>query len=126
EAETPAADGQDPLKKRRRGSRGGRGRKKKTTAGSSDGTAADDRAAAESEQKPAERRSRDRQRPPRRAAQRRAPLPKAKRELLISVDPGEKRVAVVEDGVVAEVYLERPEERSIAGNIYLGTVDNVL
>ncbi len=45
---------------------------------------------------------------------------------MISVDPGEKRVAVVEDDVVAEVYLERPEQRSIAGNIYLGTVDNVL
>ena len=27
---------------------------------------------------------------------------------------------------LAEVYLERPERRSIAGNIYLGTVDNVL
>ncbi|HWE80982.1 MAG TPA: ribonuclease E/G, partial [Gaiellaceae bacterium] len=66
------------------------------------------------------------QRPPRRTAPRRAPLPKAKRELLVSVDPGEKRVALIEDGVVAEVYLERPEQRSIAGNIYLGTVDNVL
>ena len=65
-------------------------------------------------------------RSPRRTAPRRAPLPKAKRELLVSVDPGEKRVAVLEDGVVAEVYLERPEHRSIAGNIYLGTVDNVL
>ncbi|HEY3961184.1 MAG TPA: Rne/Rng family ribonuclease [Gaiellaceae bacterium] len=53
-------------------------------------------------------------------------MPKAKRELLISVDPGEKRVAVLEDDRVAEVYLERPERRSIAGNIYLGTVDNVL
>ena len=46
--------------------------------------------------------------------------------MLVSVDPGEKRVAALEDGVVAEVYLERPEHRSIAGNIYLGTVDNVL
>src|SRR5436189_252603 len=54
------------------------------------------------------------------------PLPAAKRELLISVDVGEQRVAVVEDDKVAEVYLERPERRSIAGNIYLGTVDNVL
>src|SRR5262249_20842763 len=54
------------------------------------------------------------------------PLPKAKRELLISVDVGEQRVAVLEDDKVAEVYLERPERRSIAGNIYLGTVDNVL
>ena len=62
----------------------------------------------------------------RRTPPRRAPLPKAKRELLISVDAGEKRVAVLEDDVVAEVYLERPEHRSIAGNIYLGTVDNVL
>ena len=33
---------------------------------------------------------------------------------------------MIEDGVVAEVYLERPEQRSIAGNVYLGTVDNVL
>ena len=57
---------------------------------------------------------------------RRAPLPKAKRELLVSVDAGEKRVAVLEDGRVAEVYLERPERRSIAGNIYKGVVDNVL
>jgi ribonuclease G len=32
----------------------------------------------------------------------------------------------LEDDRVAEVYLERPERRSIAGNIYLGTVDNVL
>src|SRR5262249_26376301 len=53
-------------------------------------------------------------------------LPSAKRELLISVDVGEQRVAVLEDDRVAEVYLERPERRSIAGNIYLGTVDNVL
>ena len=48
------------------------------------------------------------------------------RELLISVDVGEQRVAILEDGRVAEVYLERPERRSIAGNIYLGVVDNVL
>jgi ribonuclease G len=53
-------------------------------------------------------------------------LPAAKRELLISVDVGEQRVAVLEDDRVAEAYLERPERRSIAGNIYKGTVDNVL
>ncbi len=35
-------------------------------------------------------------------------------------------MAVLEDDRVAEVYLERPERRSIAGNIYLGAVDNVL
>ncbi len=53
-------------------------------------------------------------------------MPKAKRELLISVDVTEQAVAVLEDGVVAEVYLERPGRSSIAGNIYKGTVDNVL
>src|SRR5207302_4565177 len=62
----------------------------------------------------------------RRVPARRPPLPAAKRELLVSVDVGEQRVAVLEDDRVAEVYLERPEKRSIAGNIYLGTVDNVL
>ena len=53
-------------------------------------------------------------------------LPAAKRELLITVDVGEQRVAILEDERLAEVYLERPERRSIAGNIYLGVVDNVL
>ncbi|HLX19625.1 MAG TPA: Rne/Rng family ribonuclease, partial [Gaiellaceae bacterium] len=48
------------------------------------------------------------------------------RELIVSVDVGERDVAVLEDGRVAEVYLERPERRSIAGNIYVGRVDNVL
>ncbi|HEY5692915.1 MAG TPA: Rne/Rng family ribonuclease [Gaiellaceae bacterium] len=62
----------------------------------------------------------------RREPQRRPSLPKAKRELLVAVDVGERDVAVLEDGRVAEVYLERPERRSIAGNIYLGRVDNVL
>ena len=62
----------------------------------------------------------------RRQPPRRAPLPAAKRELIVSVDVGEQRVAVLEDDRVAEVYLERPERRSIAGNIYLGQVDNVL
>ena len=33
---------------------------------------------------------------------------------------------MLEDDRVAEAYLERPERRSIAGNIYKGTVDNVL
>jgi ribonuclease G len=115
--------------RRRRGSRGGRGRSRKTDAR---GEASEPKTktatatqAAKPERKPAARR--DRQQPRRRREpQRRAPLPEAKRELLVSVDVGEQRVAVLEDDQVAEVYLERPERRSIAGNIYLGSVDNVL
>ena len=136
-ADAPVPDGQSTAaKKRRRGSRGGRGRKRPAdgavAAATEESTPTAETLPAAAEKagppkKPAERKAREpRVRTPRRTAPRRAPLPKAKRELLVSVDPGEKRVAVLEDDVVAEVYLERPEQRSIAGNIYLGTVDNVL
>ncbi len=145
-AEKQATGGQssptDPNapKKRRRGTRGGRNRNKKPVDGAlakdGAGTAPRERTAPERstpERKPAEkpaaeRKPRERSGQPsrRRQAPKRAPLPKAKRELLVSVDAGEKRVAVLEDDKVAEVYLERPERRSIAGNIYLGVVDNVL
>jgi ribonuclease G len=130
----------DPTKpKRRRGSRGGRGRKKSTgepaTAKAATAKAATakavERPTRSEERKPerkqlSQRQERRREQGRRRAPQRRAPLPAAKRELIVSVDVGEQRVAVLEDGKVAEVYLERPERRSIAGNIYLGVVDNVL
>ena len=122
----------DPTKKRRRGSRGGRGRKKPaTTATAETGDAKPEQKPqpAKRERKAPERSQRQERRANqsrRRVPQKRAPLPKAKRELLISVDVGEQRVAILEDDRVAEVYLERPERRSIAGNIYLGTVDNVL
>ncbi|MBA2462179.1 MAG: hypothetical protein H0V45_10525, partial [Actinobacteria bacterium] len=72
------------------------------------------------------RESRSRQGGRRRTATPRTLPPPAKRELVVSVDVAEQRVAVLEDDKVAEVYLERPESRSIAGNIYKGTVDNVL
>ena len=81
---------------------------------------------AASKAKETERRGSSRSTTRRRQHPRRAPLPAAKRELLVSVDVTEQRVAVLEDGRVAEVYLERPERRSIAGNIYKGVVDNVL
>src|SRR5262249_44530110 len=116
--------------RRRRGSRGGRGRAKKTTTAATEAKAekTEEKQPAKSrpERKP-QRRERERpQQRRRREPPRRAPLPEAKRALLVSVDVGEQRVAVLEDDKVAEVYLERPERRSIAGNIYLGQVDNVL
>src|SRR5215218_7285661 len=127
----------DPArKKRRRGSRGGRNRKRPAS-----GAAAAQKPEPAGEQakqpKPAEAKNDD-SRPERRPSQRkqrttrrrtpprRPPLPPAKRELLISVEVSEQRVAVLEDDKVAEAYLERPERRSIAGNIYKGSVDNVL
>jgi ribonuclease G len=120
-AEPPAEAGAEtqPTRKRRRGSRGGRARSRKPAEAKTE----EAKDGAGPERKPA-RATRSQTR--RRVPTRRPPLPQAKRELLVSVDVGEQRVAVLEDGLVAEVYLERPERRSIAGNIYLGTVDNVL
>jgi ribonuclease G len=109
--------------KRRRGNRGGKGRKKAALEPKDKAAPVLSQAEERRLQQRKERAARGERR---RAAPRRAPLPPAKRELLVSVDVGEQRVAVLEDGRVAEVYLERPERRSIAGNIYLGIVDNVL
>jgi ribonuclease G len=127
--EQPASEAgtQTPTRRRRRGSRGGRNRRPRTTATAQQQpkTQPEPKPAAP-ERKPAQRRQ-DRGRSQRaRIAPRRAPLPPAKRQLLVSADVGEQRVAVLEDDRVAEVYLERPERRSIAGNIYKGKVDNVL
>ncbi len=46
--------------------------------------------------------------------------------LVINVDIGETRVALIEEGVLAELYLEREQDRSPVGNIYLGKVTRVL
>lgn len=46
--------------------------------------------------------------------------------LLINVDIGETRVAVIEQGILAELYVERASERSSVGNVYLGKVTRVL
>jgi len=121
------AGAQSTRPRRRRGSRGGRNRRKPAGAGAA--TATKDQPAAAKTDKPERKpaaKPRARQQQRRRTPPRRPPLPKAKRELLVSVDVGEQRVAVLEDDRAAEVYLERPERRSIAGNIYKGTVDNVL
>jgi len=153
-AEATADATLDPTRKRRRGSRGGRGRKKPGVVAGAEGEPGSDPTSEQpsrrersssdgsqrgeggqrsqgSQRQEAQRSQRQERRANqqgnrRRVPQKRAPLPKAKRELLISIDVGEQRVAILEDDRVAEVYLERPERRSIAGNIYLGTVDNVL
>jgi ribonuclease G len=55
-----------------------------------------------------------------------------KKQVLVSVDRGETRVALLEKAKaaknwrVAELYLERRGQRSIVGNVYKGVVDNVL
>jgi ribonuclease G len=50
----------------------------------------------------------------------------ANNSLVINVDIGETRVALIESGILAELYVERERDRSPGGNIYLGKVTRVL
>ncbi len=47
-------------------------------------------------------------------------------EILINVTPVETRVALIENGVLHEVYVERANSKGIVGNIYKGKVVRVL
>ncbi len=49
------------------------------------------------------------------------------KEMIISVNGREKKIAILDNGKVTEFYIERGEENSgIAGNIYKGRVQRVL
>jgi len=47
-------------------------------------------------------------------------------ELLVNVSPVETRVALVENGILQELYVERSHNKGLVGNIYLGRVVRVL
>ncbi len=47
-------------------------------------------------------------------------------EILINVTPTESRVAVVENGLLHELYLERCGDGGYVGNIYMGRIERVL
>jgi len=47
-------------------------------------------------------------------------------ELLVNVTPSETRVALIENGILQEVHVEREANRGIVGNIYLGKIIRVL
>jgi ribonuclease G len=49
-----------------------------------------------------------------------------KQEIFINSTPQESRIAIIEDGLLAEFLIERKEEMGIAGNIYKGKVSRVL
>ena len=49
-----------------------------------------------------------------------------KKEMLINVlQPEESRIAVIEDGSLEELYLERNSQENLVGNIYKGRVVNI-
>ncbi len=47
-------------------------------------------------------------------------------EILINVTLTESRVAIVENGLLQELYIERDDDVSYVGNIYMGRVERVL
>ena len=48
------------------------------------------------------------------------------KELMINVTEHETRVALLEDGTIVELFVDRPDNADIAGNIYKGRVQRVL
>jgi len=49
-----------------------------------------------------------------------------KREILINGSQRETRVAILEDDLVAEIFVERERHRGVVGNVYKGRVSKVL
>jgi ribonuclease G len=49
-----------------------------------------------------------------------------KRQILINAAPHETRVAILEDNLLVELMLDRPDAQRIVGDIYLGRVEGVL
>jgi ribonuclease G len=48
------------------------------------------------------------------------------KEIVVSMRPQETRVALLEDGLLSEVFIEREAQRNVVGNIYAGRVTRVL
>ena len=47
-------------------------------------------------------------------------------EILINVTPRETRVAILEDGSLSEILVERPDRQRLVGNLILGRVNAVI
>ncbi|MEQ1572942.1 MAG: Rne/Rng family ribonuclease [Vicinamibacterales bacterium] len=48
------------------------------------------------------------------------------KEMIISSSPHETRVAILEEDLVAEIFIERERQRGVVGNLYKGRVSKVL
>src|SRR5689334_22361682 len=48
------------------------------------------------------------------------------KEMIISTNGHETMVAILEDDLVAEVFVERERQRGVVGNVYKGRVSKVL
>src|SRR5499433_4385852 len=48
------------------------------------------------------------------------------KEMIVSTNGHETMVAILEDDLVAEVFVERERQRGVVGNVYKGRVSKVL
>ncbi len=137
EGEAAPAEGDRPSRPRRRRRRS---RKKKPAEGAADAAApaqapvgtdeappAPPGPPAESEAAPGEEAPKGAPRRRRRRRRRSSGSAASTRKIMLmnAVDPGEVRVAVLEDGQLGQMYLERSKQHLIAGNIYLAKVVSV-
>ena len=49
-----------------------------------------------------------------------------KKQIVVNVQVHESRIAILEDGHLEELQVERPDQRRLIGNIYKGKVEQVL
>ncbi|GAI27407.1 unnamed protein product, partial [marine sediment metagenome] len=49
-----------------------------------------------------------------------------KYDLLITSEPNETRVAILENDKVVELYFDRKDKESVISNIYLGRVQKIM
>jgi len=109
DAAEPSAE-EKPLRRRRRRSRRGRKQEVATAAPEAAHGAAVD--TARKPQRPIESST--------------APTPSTQKEMIINVVPREEcRIAIMENGKLQEIYLERASAENFVGNIYKGIVTNV-
>ena len=47
-------------------------------------------------------------------------------QIVMNIDVGETRVALIENGIVGELHIERRGDKSVVGDVYLGRVTRVL
>ena len=48
------------------------------------------------------------------------------KEIYVSETASERRIAVTEDNTLVELYVEKPNEKGMVGNIYKGKIQNVI
>jgi len=49
-----------------------------------------------------------------------------KKEIIINASSSETRIGILEDGILVGLYVERPENERMVGDIYMGKVENVV